>query len=200
MYDNALICFTADHGDMLGDHYHWRKTYAYEGSTKIPYIVKWPLSLSKQIQTGTRVDQPVELRDFLPTFLQVAGGEVPADMDGQSLLHLVTGKQQEWRKYIDMEHATCYSPDNYWCALTDGKIKYIWFMHTGEEQLFDLVKDPGEERNVAQAKPYQNQLAEMRQAMVRHLSERGDGFVKDGQLVKREQTLLYSPHYPKSGS
>lgn len=200
MYDNALICFTADHGDMLGDHYHWRKTYAYEGSTKIPYIVKWPLSLSKQIQTGTHVDQPVELRDFLPTFLQVAGGEVPADMDGQSLLHLVTGKQQEWRKYIDMEHATCYSPDNYWCALTDGKIKYIWFMYTGEEQLFDLVKDPGEERNVAQAKPYQKQLAEMRQAMVRHLSERGDGFVKDGQLVKREQTLLYSPHYPKSGS
>ena len=87
-----------------------------------------------------------------------------------------------------------------WCALTDGKIKYIWFMHTGEEQLFDLVKDPGEEWNVAQAKPYQKQLAEMRQAMVRHLSERGDGFVKDGQLVKREQTLLYSPHYPKSGS
>ena len=91
-------------------------------------------------------------------------------------------------------------PQKYWCALTDGKIKYIWFMHTGEEQLFDLVKDPGEERNVAQAKPYQKQLAEMRQAMVRHLSERGDGFVKDGQLVKREQTLLYSPHYPKSGS
>ena len=161
--------------------------------------MKWPLSLSKQIQTGTHVDQPVELRDFLPTFLQVAGGEVPADMDGQSLLHLVTGKQQEWRKYIDMEHATCYSPDNYWCALTDGKIKYIWFMYTGEEQLFDLVKDPGEERNVAQAKPYQKQLAEMRQAMVRHLSERGDGFVKDGQLVKREQTLLYSPHYPQRG-
>ena len=53
---------------------------------------------------------------------------------------------------------------------------------------------------MAQAKPYQKQLAEMRQAMVRHLSERGDGFVKDGQLVKREQTLLYSPHYPKSGS
>ena len=91
-------------------------------------------------------------------------------------------------------------PQKYWCALTDGKIKYIWFMHTGEEQLFDLVKDPGEERNVAQAKPYQKQLAEMRQAMVRHLSERGDGFVKDGQLVKREQTLLYSPYYPQSGS
>ena len=35
MYDNALICFVADHGDMLGDHHLWRKTYAYEGSAAI---------------------------------------------------------------------------------------------------------------------------------------------------------------------
>ena len=34
MYENAIICYTADHGDMLGDHYHWRKTYAYEGSAR----------------------------------------------------------------------------------------------------------------------------------------------------------------------
>lgn len=200
MYDNTLICFTADHGDMLGDHYHWRKTYAYEGSTKVPYVVKWPSSLSKQIKTGTKVEQPVELRDFLPTFLEIAGGEVPTDMDGKSLLKLVTGKQDEWRKYIDLEHATCYSPDNYWCALTDGKIKYIWFMHSGEEQLFDLTVDPGEKKDLAKTDRYRKQLSEMRKEMVQHLQERGDSFVKDGQLVKREKTLLYSPNYPKETS
>ena len=42
MYDNALIFFVSDHGDMMGDHHHWRKTYAYEGSTHIPFIVKFP--------------------------------------------------------------------------------------------------------------------------------------------------------------
>src|ERR1051326_4556776 len=35
---NTLILFTSDHGDMLGDHHHWRKTYAYEGSARIPWI------------------------------------------------------------------------------------------------------------------------------------------------------------------
>ena len=38
MYENSVICYTADHGDMLGDHHHWRKTYAYEGSANIPYL------------------------------------------------------------------------------------------------------------------------------------------------------------------
>ena len=48
MYDDALICFVSDHGDMLGDHHLWRKTYAFEGSSAIPFIIKlpWPLQRS----------------------------------------------------------------------------------------------------------------------------------------------------------
>ena len=194
MYDNAIICFTADHGDMLGDHYHWRKTYPYEGSTHIPYIVKWPAA--EKVLPG-KVDAPVELRDLLPTFLETAGVTVPTDMDGRPLLALAKGTASNWRKYIDLEHATCYSADNYWCALTDGKIKYVWYFHTGEEQLFDMVKDPKELHNAVNDKKYKKRLAEMRSEMVRHLSERGEEFVKDGQLVVREKTMLYGPNYPK---
>lgn len=142
MYDNTFICFTADHGDMMGDHYHWRKTYPYEGSTHIPYIVKWPTSMKRQIPDGSRLDYPVELRDFLPTFLDIAGGKIPEDMDGRSLKTLVQTDYPAWRKYIDLEHATCYSEENYWCGLTDGKMKYVWNLHNGSEQLFDLQKDP----------------------------------------------------------
>lgn len=195
MYDNALICYISDHGDMLGDHHHWRKTYPYEGSSHIPFIVKWPASY--RFQGGEKVEAPVELRDLLPTFLEVAGGTVPEDMDGQSLLLLMNGNQDKWRRYIDMEHATCYSPDNYWCALTDGKIKYIWRFHTGEEELFDLVKDPHELKNVAKEAGYHTILLKMRDAMVHHLSERGTEFVKDGKLQILKRTILYGPHYPK---
>lgn len=197
MYDNALICFTADHGDMLGDHYHWRKTYPYEGSTHIPYIVKWPAGISKSIPDGSHIEQPVELRDFLPTFIDIAGGSIPPDMDGRSLLKLIQGQQEQWRPYIDMEHATCYSDDNYWAALTDGKIKYIWNFHNGSEQLFDLREDPGETHNLSGNAAYQTQLAELREAMAEHLSERGDSFVKDGKLTTLDTTLLYSPNFPK---
>ena len=198
MYDNAIICFTADHGDMLGDHYHWRKTYPYEGSTHIPYIVKWPAGMYKKVPLGARIEQPVELRDFLPTFIELAGGAVPPDMDGKSLLKLVQGQESEWRKYLDMEHATCYSQDNYWCALTDGKIKYVWNFHTGKEELFDLRKDPNELVECSGKPAYATPLKEMRQAMVDHLAERDETFVKDGKLVVRETTMLYSPNYPQT--
>jgi len=196
MYDNALICFTADHGDMLGDHYHWRKTYSYEGSAKVPYIVKWPKNVIGSRQVKKKTDAPVELRDFLPTFLDIAGSTVPDDMDGRSLLPLAVSDNAPWRKYIDLEHAECYARENYWCALTDGKVKYIRFFHSGEEQLFDLVRDPHELKNCVTVPAYKNQLEAMRNEMIAHLSERGEGFVKDGKLVMRENSLLYSPNYP----
>ena len=197
MYDNALICYVSDHGDMLGDHYHWRKTYPYEGSTHVPYIIKWPESFG--IKEGIKVDEPVELRDLLPTFLDASGAQIPEEMDGLSLLALVDeSRKHTWRQYIDLEHATCYAKENYWCALTDGKIKYVWNFYTGEEELFDLSKDPGELRNLVSEKHYRKRLADLREAMVKHLSERGEGFVKEGKLVVRKERLLYSPNYPKS--
>ncbi len=66
--ENTLILFTADHGDMTGDHYLWRKTYAYESSARIPMLLRWPRSLFSASR-GRVLKQPVELRDILPTFL-----------------------------------------------------------------------------------------------------------------------------------
>lgn len=197
MYENSIICFTADHGDMLGDHYHWRKTYAYEGSANIPLIVKWPEAMKARIKRGAKLENPTELRDFLPTFLEAAGATIPNDMDGMSLLQLIKKPDAAWRKYIDLEHATCYSQDNYWAALTDGTWKYIWFFRTGEEQLFNLQNNPGEITELSQKSEYAEVLKNWRQRMVEHLSERGEGFVNNGKLVVRKETLLYSPNYPK---
>lgn len=197
MYENALICLVSDHGDMMGDHHHWRKTYAYEGSAAIPFVVKWPASLNRIVPTGSEVTQPVELRDVLPTFLAAGGGTVPEKMDGAPLTRLVTEQKPEWRRWIDLEHATCYTADNYWCALTDGTYKYIWFLHSGEEQLFDLAADPTESRNMIGEKRYRKRAEELRQAMAEHLRERGEEWVQDGKPVRREKTMIYSPNYPK---
>ena len=195
MYENTLICFTSDHGDMLGDHYHWRKTYAYEGSSHIPFILKWPENMKGKLERGSTLENPTELRDFLPTFLDAAGAEIPKELDGLSLLKLVREPSALWRPYIDLEHATTYSQENYWSALTDGTWKYIWFFRTGEEQLFNLKDDPGEGSDLSEINTAE--LKKWRSRMVNHLSERGEGFVKNGKLVVREETMLYSPNYPK---
>lgn len=197
LYEDAVICFVSDHGDMLGDHHHWRKTYAYEGSSHIPFLLRLPSWMQNERKQGEHLSYVVELRDVLPTFLDAAGTEIPEDMDGASLLPLLQEKQPQWREYIDLEHATCYRADNYWCALTDGKMKYIWFFHTGEEQLFDLNNDPQEKTDLSGQKKYSKLLEIWRNRMVVHLEERGEEFVKDGQLQKLQRTHLYSPNYPQ---
>jgi arylsulfatase len=196
LYDNTLIVFFADHGDMLGDQNLWRKTYAYEGSANIPMLLRWPRAMGMDHQRGKTLPQPVELRDVLPTFLDAAGAPIPNHLDGKSMLELVRGNTQNWHPFIDLEHSMCYSKDH-WNALTDGKVKYIYHAFDGREQLFDLTADPHELHDLAAEPAHSAKLRQWRQRMVEHLSERGDEFVRDGKLMIRKKRLLYSPNFPK---
>jgi choline-sulfatase len=195
--DNTLILFTADHGDMLGDHHLWRKTYAYEASARIPMLVRWSDGLI-DAPRGLTLDPPVELRDVLPTFLDAAGALTdPTRFDGHSLLDLARGGTDGWREAIDLEHDACYRGAGYWNALTDGRHKYIYHAQTGEEQLFDLDTDPDELNDLA-SDPEHDAVREVwRRRMVEHLAERGAPFVANGDLAPRPERRLYSPHYPR---
>jgi arylsulfatase A-like enzyme len=197
LYDNTLILFFADHGDMLGDHHLWRKTYAYESSANIPMILRWPKDMGMDGPRGCKLPQPTELRDVLPTFLDAAGAPIPTNLDGKSLLDLVRGNTKDWRPWIDLEHSMCYDQDH-WTALTDGRFKYIYFAYDGREQLFDMAKDPGELHNLAEESDHESSLKEWRERMIQHLSERGEEFVSGGKLAIRRKRFLYSPNYPKN--
>ena len=127
-----------------------------------------------------------------------AGAAVPDSMDGRSLYALLgTEGREGWRPYVDLEHATCYAADNYWCALTDGHEKYVWNFHSGAEQFFDLDRDPHELHNAAADPDYGDRVDHWRAAMARHLSERGEPYVVDGRPVPLKKTILYGPNYPK---
>ncbi len=200
-WENTLVIFFTDHGDMLGDHHHWRKSYAYEGSAHIPMLLKWPASVRARLPRGSAVSAPVELRDVLPTFLDVAGAPRPKNLDGghldgKSLLDLVRGNGSDWRELIDLEHSVCYHADNHWNALTDGRLKYVFHARSGAEQLFDLENDPTEAHDLAKEKKHD--LAAWRDRLVGHLSERGGEFVAHGKLVSPRKNRVYSPFYPKN--
>lgn len=193
--DNTLILFTADHGDMLGDHYLWRKTYAFEGSAHIPMLIRWPKSMSER--RGQTIEQPVELRDVLPTFMDAAGVQYdPQHFDGASLLDLVRGNTANWRPWIDFEHSQAYPGTGWWTALTDGRIKYVFYGSDGSELLFDLQADPGELHNLAGDPDHRSDLQTWRDRMARHLAERGEPYVKEGELVAPRPNILYGPNYP----
>ena len=191
--DNTIVIFTADHGDMMGDHHLWRKTYAYEGSAHIPLIVRLPKSLREGIVGSS--DAPVCLQDIMPTLLDAAGVDIPDTVDGASLLPLVRGEQVPWREFVHGEHTRCYHPDNEMQYLTDGTAKYIWFPPTGVEQLFDLTADPYECHDLSGDPARADQLARWRERLIAILDKRDAGLVESGRLVTQTgQPAVVSPH------
>ena len=132
----------------------------------------------------------------MPTTLDAAGIAIPESVDGRSLLGPVAGRASQWRRYIDLEHNTCYSPKNHWNALTDGRWKYIYHALDGAEQLFDLHADSGETRDLAGASNASAELRRWRARLVNHFEERGEPFLKSGNLNPRPESYLYSPNFP----
>lgn len=197
--ENTLIVFTSDHGDMTGDHHLWRKSYPYEASARIPMAMRWPEGLVSASRGQVR-SETVELRDLLPTFLDAAGAPTSRPLDGASLLGLVRGNAPAWREYLDLEHGVCYSPENNWTGLTDGRMKYIFHAYHGNEQLFDLSADPHELHDLSSNPQQEASLRAWRERMVRHLEIRGDAWVKGGKLQIRRQPIPRSPNFPVSGA
>ncbi len=172
---DTIVVFTSDHGEMLGDHYLWRKCFAYEPAARIPCLISAP-SLTA-LKPGTVVEAPAGLADLMPTLLDMAAIEIPASVNGRSLWPLIRGERPAWRDAIHIEHA------GYHQALTDGHIKYIWNPQTGIEQLFDLDSDPSECRNLAQVADFQDTLSRWRSRLIERLAKRTEGFVRNGRLV-----------------
>ena len=194
-YENTLILFTADHGDMMGDNHIWRKCRAYEGSANIPMILRWPKNMPFESLRGEIRNELVELRDVLPTFLDAAGIVKPDEMDGESMLNILRGKP--WRTILDLEHAQIYEPDNAWACLTDGRYKYIYFTLTGQQQLFDLSNDPHELNDLALEEENNLLVQRWRKKMINHLSERGENWVEKGNLVVQTKSQKFGFNDPR---
>ena len=180
---NTMIVFTSDHGDMMGDHHLHRKCYAYEGSARIPFVIKYPKGLG--LPTGT-FEQPVGLQDVMPTILECAGVDIPDSVTGRSVLKAIRGEQ--WREFFHGEHSPCYDMTQAMHYLTDGKEKYIWFPVTGDEQFFDLTENRLELLDLAKRPEHAQRVAVWRQRLIDLLGKRADGF-SDGQklLVRKER-------------
>jgi arylsulfatase A-like enzyme len=90
--DNAIIVYTSDHGEMLGEHYYrFNKYNLYDASARVPMVVSGS-ALPKQFERGSVVNAPTENIDVLPTLLDVANIEQEINLPGGSLLKPITRK------------------------------------------------------------------------------------------------------------
>ncbi len=102
-YENTLIVFTCDHGEMGGDHYTWGKELYFDQSFHIPLIIRDPRR-EADAGRGCQVDAFSESIDIMPTILDWLGAEPPVECDGASLLPFIEGETPKaWRAEAHME-------------------------------------------------------------------------------------------------
>jgi len=190
-YRNTWFIFTSDHGDMQGDHNLWRKTYAYEGSARVPFIVMPPYPAREGIRRAS--EEVVELRDLMPTVLEIAQVPCPPTVDGQSVLPLMRGRARGWRKYIHGEHCACYSHEQEMQYVTDGREKFIWLPRIDQQQFFDLKSDPGECNNLIDSPACAERIDVWRKRLIDELAARDCGWCKGGKLTCPDEALV-SPY------
>lgn len=189
LMDKTVFLFTSDHGDMLGDHNLFRKALPYEGSMGIPLVLYDP-GLLISYQQGKTVESLAELRDVMPTLLELAGVQCPECVEGKSLLAALKG--DPLREYLHGEHTLEEYSNQFIVTPYD---KYIWYSQTGREQYFDLVQDPGELHDLIEDSRRADRMAQadciaradridrLRQYLITELAGREEGYSDGTQLI-----------------
>lgn len=145
--ENTVVIYSSDQGWYLGEHGWFDKRWMYEESLKTPLLVKWP----GVVKPGSTNNDIVSNLDFAQTFLDIAGVEIPGDMQGESLVPIFKGETpDDWRQtfyYHYYEFPGAHSVARHY-GVTDGTHKLIHYYELGEWELFDLKEDPNELNNV----------------------------------------------------
>jgi len=143
--DNTIVVYASDQGFYLGDHGWYDKRWMYEESLGMPLIVRWP-GVAKPGSVSTQLVQNL---DYASTFLEAAGVEPPADLQGRSLVPLLRGEEGAWRDAIYYHYHGF--PDVHRVARHYGirteRYKLIRFYQTDEWEFYDLEADPDELAN-----------------------------------------------------
>lgn len=179
---DTIVIFTSDHGEMLGDHYHWHKMLPYEGAARVPLLISAPEEYG--IKNNTVINELVSLEDIMPTILEMTCTEIPDTVEGKSLLPLMQGKTEKIHDYLHIEHAPLHH------SITDGQYKYIWFVRDGEEQFFDLEEDPDELNNAVHMEQYEDKVKTFRNQLIQELKNRSEGFSNGKELIPGK---IYNP-------
>ncbi|MBS0532119.1 MAG: sulfatase-like hydrolase/transferase [Proteobacteria bacterium] len=146
LLDDAIVIFTSDHGDTLGDHGQSQKWTMYEQVLRVPLVVWRP----GQDRKGQAVSALVQHFDIGATILDYAGVGIPDHMEAESLRSFIDGDTMPGREFVFAE----LGPDNvieqikFMTMVRSADWKLVHFLGSDEGQLFDLRKDPDEEHNL----------------------------------------------------
>jgi len=189
LYDGALIVFTSDHGEELGerDRMGWHSHALFDEQLLVPLIVRLPGGA----QHGRRVSTQVRLIDILPTVLEVLGIPSLEVFEGRTLMPLALGQPGVHRPAVSQRDVR--SPRGP-TSLRTGKWKWYERTQLRRQLLFDLEQDPGEHSDLARQQP--QRMRSLMQQLEELLASRPDGRYRgeieiDDELRQRLEELGY---------
>jgi len=146
--ENTIVVYTSDQGFYLGEHGWFDKRFIYDESFKTPLMVRWP----QEIIAGSTNDEMVQNLDFAQTFLEVAGIDDPGDMQGESLVSLLKGNDEQWNRdavyYHYYEYPAVHMVKRHYGIVTkEYKLAHFYY-DVDEWELYDRKKDPQEMHSV----------------------------------------------------
>lgn len=146
--DRTIVVVTADHGESLGEHGEPEHgIFLYQATLQVPLILAGP-----GLPEGERIADPVRHVDVVPTVLDLLGLSRPGDLDGESLLPLMTGHDRESVpiSYAESAFAHLHFGSSELRALRKGDLKYI---EAPRPELYNLRDDPTEQQNLHEHQP-----------------------------------------------
>ncbi len=174
IYDESLILFTSDHGEMLGSHCLFQKMCMYEESARVPLYIKFPRNFSP---VHKEIDQVVGHVDVLPSLCEYLGLNAPHQMDGSSWMPLLRGEEKE------KEDGTAFiqydgngSRSNFQRCVIKGRYKLIvdFFKDETFYELYDLIEDSQEKKNLMFFPEYDRAARELASLLASHMTATGD--------------------------
>jgi len=173
LLNDTIIAFTCDHGDMLGNHGQFAKAIFYDDAARIPFIIV-PTAEYKDLGHHVVDDRLVELRDMMPTLLDMAGIPIPETVEGMSLL------SDKRREYLYGEH---YEGNNATRMVRDERYKMIYYPVGNRIQLFDMKEDPREMNDLGQDPAHEDVMEKLKKVLVDNLYDTDLEWIKDGELA-----------------
>ena len=185
--EDTIVIYTSDQGFFLGDHGWYDKRFMYEESLRMPFLIRYPL----EIPAGSVVDAMVTNLDFAPTFLDYAGLETTARMQGRSFRRIAAGEPATagwpqamyYRYWMHLAHHNV--PAHYGIRTLDHKLIYYYGEALGTSEsideptepaweLFDLRSDPREMCSVYGDPAYAEILRDLTAELYRLKAHYGD--------------------------
>ena len=166
LLENTLVVYTSDQGFYMGEHGWFDKRFMYEESMRTPLIMRLPDGFDRRGD----ITELVQNIDYAPTFLELAGAEIPDDIHGVSLVPLLRGEHPEdWRTslyYHFYEYPAEHMVKRHYGIRTD-RYKLIHFYNDIDEwELFDMQNDPNELHNLYGEKGYEEITADLKEQML----------------------------------